>query len=160
MVTVGHNPKVSVYNRIPTEWEETAKLRLGGDIQCDVSYWRLAGSNFLPPEFLWQLWRSASTLTQPFRPDRIVFCWCSRLQNWHPSHPNRHLFHPVTMTQLITPKSKMCHPDMCISIPLFPVLNFSILMQMPRIASVLKILIQICWLKKEHPLVSTLSAAW
>jgi len=28
-----------------------------------------------PPGSLWRLWRSASTLTEPFRPDGNVFCW-------------------------------------------------------------------------------------
>ena len=40
---------------------------------CDVWSWRRARSN-LPPGCLWRLCRSASTLTEPFRPDRNVFC--------------------------------------------------------------------------------------
>jgi len=81
-------------------------------------------------------------------------------QNWHHIRPERHLGHSVIMRELMYPKSKVCHRDMCIYILLFPVLNFSILMHMPRIASVTMISIQICGLMKEHPLVSTLSAAW
>jgi hypothetical protein len=34
------------------------------------------------------------------------------------------------------------------------------LMYMPRIASTIQIVIQICWLMKEHPLASTLSTVW
>jgi len=44
-------------------------------MQRDAWYWRWARSN-LPPGCLWRLWRSASTLTEPFRPDGNVFCWC------------------------------------------------------------------------------------
>jgi len=84
----------------------------------------------------------------------------SRHQHRRHIHPKCHLFHPATMRQLMSRKSEVYHPDMCIYIRLFPVLNFSILMHMPRIASAIKILIQICWLIKKHPLVSTLSAAW
>jgi len=45
MVTVGHNAIVFVYNRIPTEREETVKLRLEGDMQHDALYCRRARSN-------------------------------------------------------------------------------------------------------------------
>ena len=48
MVTVGHNATVSIYNRIPTEREETAKSRSESDMQGDASYWRRARSS-LPP---------------------------------------------------------------------------------------------------------------
>ena len=48
MVTVGHNTTAFVYNRIPTEREETAKLRSEGDMQRDTSYWRRARTS-LPP---------------------------------------------------------------------------------------------------------------
>ena len=41
--TYGH--RVFVYNRIPTQREERAKLRSQGDMQRDVSYWRRARSN-------------------------------------------------------------------------------------------------------------------
>jgi hypothetical protein len=51
-----------------------------------------------------------------------------------------------------------CHLDMCIHAVHFPTLNISIVMQIPIIVSTIKIIIQTCWLKKEHPLVSTLSA--
>jgi len=44
-------------------------------MQRDALYWRRARSN-PPPGCLWRLWRSASTLTQPFRPDGNVLCWC------------------------------------------------------------------------------------
>jgi len=84
----------------------------------------------------------------------------SRHQNRHDIHPKRHLFHPWTMRQVTHPISKVCHPDMCIYIPLFPVVNFSILIHMPRITSMIKIFIQICRLMKEHPLVSMLAASW
>jgi hypothetical protein len=43
-------------------------------MQRDAWYWRRAWSN-PPPGCLWRLWRSASTLTEPFRPDGNVFCW-------------------------------------------------------------------------------------
>ena len=39
---------VFVYNRIPTEREQMAKLRSEGDMQRDAWYWRWARSN-LPP---------------------------------------------------------------------------------------------------------------
>jgi len=81
-------------------------------------------------------------------------------QNLRHGHSTRHLFLPVTMRQLIYPKSKVCQPHMCIYILLLPVLKFSIMMHMPPIASVIQILFQICWLLKEHPLVGTLSAVW
>ena len=48
MVTVGHNAMVFVYNRIPTDREETAKLRSEGYMQHDALYWRRAWSK-LPP---------------------------------------------------------------------------------------------------------------
>jgi len=38
-------------------------------------YWGRARSN-PPPGCLWRLWRSASTLTEPFRLDGNIFCWC------------------------------------------------------------------------------------
>jgi len=74
--------------------------------------------------------------------------------------PECHLCHLVIMRERQVPKSKLCHPDMCINILPFPTINFSILIHMPRIASTIKIFVQICQLMKEHPLVSTLSAAW
>jgi len=54
---------------------ETAKPRPEGDVQHDAWYWRRARSH-PPPGCLWLLWQSASTLTEPFRPDGNVFCWC------------------------------------------------------------------------------------
>jgi len=71
-----------------------------------------------------------------------------------------HLCHLVTIMERTLLKSKLCHPDMCIYILLFPALDSSILMRMPRIASAIQIWIQICWLRKEHPMISTQSAAW
>ena len=44
-------------------------------MQRDAWYWGRARSN-PPPGCLWRLWRSASTLTEPFRPDGNIFCWC------------------------------------------------------------------------------------
>jgi len=41
----------------------------------DAWSWRRARSK-PPPGCLWRLCRSASTLTEPFRPDGNVFCWC------------------------------------------------------------------------------------
>jgi len=64
------------------------------------------------------------------------------------------------MKNVKVPKSTVCLPDMRIYKLLFPTLIFSILMHMPRIASAIKILFQICGLMREHPLVSTLSAVW
>jgi len=75
MVTVGHNARVFDYNRRPTEWEETAKRRSEGDMQRDAFNWRRARSN-PPPGCLWQLSRSASTLTELFCPDGNLLCWC------------------------------------------------------------------------------------
>jgi len=51
------------------------KLRWEGDMQRDVWYWLRARSK-PPPGCLWPLWRSVSTLTEPFRPDGIILCWC------------------------------------------------------------------------------------
>jgi hypothetical protein len=81
MVTVGHNAGVFVWNRRPTKREETAKHRSEGDMQLDAWYWRWARWN-PPPGCLWWLWRSASTLTQPVRPDGNVFCWCRHLSEF------------------------------------------------------------------------------
>jgi len=49
---------------------------------------------------------------------------------------------------------------MCVHIHFFAVMNAVLLMYLHRIASTIQILIKICWLKKEHPLVCTLSAMW
>jgi len=48
MATVGHNASVSIYNRIPTEREETGKPPLEGEMQRDAPYLRRARSR-LPP---------------------------------------------------------------------------------------------------------------
>jgi len=45
MVTVGHNATVFLYNGIPTEPEEMAKLRSEGNMQCDTSLWCWAASS-------------------------------------------------------------------------------------------------------------------
>ena len=58
--------------------------------------------------------------------------------------PDRHLCRPVTMMQLKVPKSNVCHLEMCIYMLLFPMLIFSFLMHMPRIARTIKIVFQIC----------------
>ena len=50
-------------------------------MQCDAWYLGRARSN-PPPGCLWWLWRSASTLTEPFRPDGNIFCWCGRFEIW------------------------------------------------------------------------------
>jgi len=90
----------------------------------------------------------------------------SRLQSWRHNWPECHLcpechgHHPVTLPELNVPKSSICWPDICMHIPVHPPLNFLHLMHMPRIASMIQILIQICWLMMEHPLVCTLSAVW
>jgi len=78
MVTVGHNAWVFIYSRTPTDQVKTVKLRLEGIMHCDKWHWRPAESD-PPPGCLWQLWRSASNLTQPFRLDRNVFCCCVEL---------------------------------------------------------------------------------
>ena len=41
----------------------------------DAWFWHCVWSN-PPPRCLWQLWRRVSTLTEPFRPDGNVCCWC------------------------------------------------------------------------------------
>jgi len=58
------------------------------------------------------------------------------------------------------PNLSICRPDMRIHTHLLAVLNSLRWMLLPRIASTIQISIQICWLMKEHPLVSTLSAVW
>ena len=54
MVTVGHNATVFIYNRIPTEREETVEPGSEGDKQRDVSYWGRSRSS-LPPGCLRRL---------------------------------------------------------------------------------------------------------
>jgi len=84
----------------------------------------------------------------------------SRLQSWVHLCRKHQPPQPVTLPQHNISKSPICRPDMCIDIYLFPVLNDSTLIHLPRIASTIQILIQICCLMKEHPLVITLSAVW
>jgi len=71
--------------------------------------------------------------------------------------PECHLCYPVQIRELKLSNSTMCHLDMCIHILLFPSLKFSIWMHILRVASNTQMLIQICWVMTEHPLVSTLS---
>ena len=82
------------------------------------------------------------------------------LHHWWHLRPTRHWHQHVKINELNVPNSKVCHPDMCIYILLFPTFNFSILMHMPIIATEINILLQICWMVKEPPLGSALSAAW
>jgi len=76
MFSVGHNAGQFLYNWRLTEREETAKGRSEGVMQRDTWYWRWAQSN-QPRGCLCPLWLSASTVGQPFRPDRNLFSWCS-----------------------------------------------------------------------------------
>jgi len=78
MVTGGHNTSVFVRNRRPTEREEKVKQRSEHDMESDAWYSHRVQST-LQPRCLWQLWWSACTMTQPFRPDGDDFCWCG---NW------------------------------------------------------------------------------
>jgi hypothetical protein len=55
--------------------------------------------------------------------------------------------HNVTVTDMRVIKLMVYHPCVCIYILRIPTLHFSIIMHMPRIASTIKILFQICW---EH----------
>jgi hypothetical protein len=71
--------------------------------------------------------------------------------------PENHLCHPKTNRAL---KQEVWHPVMCIYILRVPGLDCSILIHFPRIACVIRIFFQICWLKMVHPKVSKLSAAW
>lgn len=57
---------------------------------------------------------------------------------------DRHLHHKMTVRYLIALKWRVRHPDNCIYILYFSMLNFSFLIHMPRIASTIKILFQIC----------------
>jgi len=75
MVTVGHSARVIIYDGRPTERKRSVKEWLEGDTQCDALYWRPALNN-PPPECLWRVRWSASTLMKPFRPKGIFFCWC------------------------------------------------------------------------------------
>jgi len=68
-------------NALAESEEETAKLQSQGDVQRDASYWSRARSN-PPPWCLWRPWRRTSSLTEPFRPDGIVSCWCHVTPEW------------------------------------------------------------------------------
>jgi hypothetical protein len=74
LVTVGPNAILIVQNRRQIECKETVRQRSEGKMECDSLNWSQARSN-PPPGCLWQLWRSASTPTEPFHPDRNIFCW-------------------------------------------------------------------------------------
>ena len=80
MGTVDHNGGMFVYNRREREREETVTLRLEGDMQREVWYWRQAVSN--PPAVcFWRVWQSSSSLTEPFRLDRNIVSWCFNTEN-------------------------------------------------------------------------------
>ena len=72
-------------------------------------------------------------------------------QNWLHLHqechlcPERLLCHLVTGRKWKVMKLKVCHPGVCIYILLFPILNFPSILHMPRIASAIKSIFQICW---------------
>ena len=78
----------------------------------------------------------------------------------------RHLCQPCHPPQLATilehnvPTWSISRLDILNDIHLIPVLNFPILMHLPRVARIIQILIQIRWLMKEHSLVSMLSVVW
>jgi len=91
IVTLGHNARVIFEHWRRTEREETVKQWSEGNIQCDALFWCWARSN-PPPGCLWQLWRSASTLTEPLHPNRIFSCWCDC---------NCYLLNQFTQTQYI-----------------------------------------------------------
>jgi len=74
--------------------------------------------------------------------------------------PEQHMRHLGVKMELQVPKSKVCHLDLCIYILLIRMLDFPSLMHIRRVASAIMVWIQICWLMKEHPQVSTPSAAW
>jgi len=84
----------------------------------------------------------------------------SQLRSWRHLCPACHPPQSVTILEHKVPKSSTCWRDTRIYIHIFAVLNVFILMHLPRIASRIQILIQICWLMKEHPMVSTLSVVW
>jgi len=84
----------------------------------------------------------------------------SGLQSWCHLCPDQYLPQPVTLSEFNIRILLICQPYMRIHKYLFPVLNLSLWMHVPSIASMIHILIKICWLMKEYPLVSTLSAVW
>jgi len=75
-------------------------------------------------------------------------------------HPECHLHHLVTLREVKVLKYNVCHPFMWRYILFFTTVSFSNLMHMPRMASSIEILFQICWLMTDRPLVSTLSGVW
>jgi len=81
MVTVGHNARVFVQNRWPTEREETVKRRSEGDMQRDALHWRRAERN-PPPWCLWKLWRSHSARTELFFADVLSQLSLLKLVSW------------------------------------------------------------------------------
>jgi hypothetical protein len=64
--------------------------------------------------------------------------------NWCHLGPQCHLRHLVTVRDVNALKQMVCYPDMCIYALFFPAPNISILICVPRIASVIKVLFQIC----------------
>jgi len=72
LVTVGHNPRVFVYNRRMTEQEETAKRWTQGVMQRDTRYWCWELSN-PPPVCPSRLWHRVSSLPRQFYPHANIF---------------------------------------------------------------------------------------
>jgi hypothetical protein len=75
VVTIGHNAREFVQNRRPTEREDMVKQQSESNMQHDARYWGQVRCNLSAGCHL-RLWRSTSTLTERFCPDRKVFCWC------------------------------------------------------------------------------------
>jgi hypothetical protein len=84
----------------------------------------------------------------------------TRLQRRHQFSPQCHLAQLVSIPKLNFPKLSICHSDMRIHLFNLPVLNLGLSVYRPRIASTIQMLMQICWLIKEHTPVSRLSAVW
>ena len=84
----------------------------------------------------------------------------SRLQSRRYLCPEHHPPQPETLPEFTMPKLLICRPDIRICIYIFPVLYLLLSMHLPRIARMIQILIEICLLMKEQPLVSKLSAVW
>jgi len=74
MVNVGDNARVIMYNRRPTEREETVKQQSEGVMQCNALYWYWV-QGYLPPWCLWWLWQNAYTPTEPLSSNGICNCW-------------------------------------------------------------------------------------
>jgi hypothetical protein len=98
-------------------------------------------------------------------------CWTVQMplhptnNNYLPLNPyyfimKQELCHQMTMSELEGLQMTICHSDMCIHMLLFPVHKVSMLMHLPRIASTIQIIIQICCQNKNHPLDSILSVLW